>query len=133
MHATPFLMFQGDAQDALMLWKRAFPDHIEVTELERHVGGEFDGKISSARFTLGGGEWRVFDSPMPHAFTFTPSTSLFVDCDDEAQLRHAAEVLGSGGKVMIPLEPYEFSTLFTWVSDVHGVSWQLNLPFPAAN
>jgi predicted 3-demethylubiquinone-9 3-methyltransferase (glyoxalase superfamily) len=130
MQATPFLMFQGDAQEALILWKRAFPDHIEVTELERHSGGEAQGKLSSARFTLGGTEWRVFDSPIPHAFTFTPATSIFVDCEDEAQLRHAAKVLGEGGKVMMPLDGYEFAALFTWLSDVHGVSWQLSLPFP---
>jgi predicted 3-demethylubiquinone-9 3-methyltransferase (glyoxalase superfamily) len=114
MHATPFLMFQGDAQDALMLWKRAFPDHLEVTPLEHH----------------GGTEWHVLDSDVPHGFTFTPSTSIFVDCDDEDQLRHAARVLGEGGKVMMPLDAYEFSTMFTWLSDPHGVSWQLNLPFP---
>ncbi|MFC0205382.1 VOC family protein [Novosphingobium soli] len=132
MHAVPFLMFQGDAQDALMLWKRAFPDHIEVAALERHASGEFEGRLSSARFTLGGTEWRVSDSPIPHAFTFTPSTSFFVECDDEGQLRHAAEVLGKGGKVMMPLDSYEFAALFTWISDVHGVSWQLSLPFPPA-
>lgn len=130
MHATPFLMFQGDAQDALLLWKRAFGDAIDVIELERHKAGEFEGRISSARFTLGGGAWRVFDSPIPHAFTFTPATSIFVDFEDELHLRHAARVLGEDGKVMMPLDAYEFSPLFIWVSDSHGVSWQLNLPFP---
>jgi uncharacterized glyoxalase superfamily protein PhnB len=48
------------------------------------------------------------------------------------QLRHAAKVLGEGGKVMMPLDTYEFSGLFTWLSDAHGVSWQLNLPFADA-
>lgn len=130
MHATPFLMFQGDAQDALLLWKRAFPDHLEVTELDHHGAGEFEGKVARAHFTLGGTAWHVLDSDVPHGFTFTPSTSIFVDCDDEDQLRHAARVLGDGGKVMMPLDAYEFSALFTWLSDAHGVSWQLNLPFP---
>jgi len=130
MHATPFLMFQGDAQDALLLWKRAFPNHLEVTELDHHGPGEFEGKIARAHFTLGGTQWHVLDSDIPHGFTFTPSTSIFIDCDDEEQLRHAAKVLGADGKVMMPLDAYEFSAMFTWLSDVHGVSWQLNLPFP---
>jgi predicted 3-demethylubiquinone-9 3-methyltransferase (glyoxalase superfamily) len=127
MQATPFLMFQGDAQDALILWKRAFPDHIEVTELERHSGGEAQGKLSSARFTLGGTEWRVFDSPIPHAFTFTPSASLFVECADEAEQDAAFATLSEGGAVLMPPGNYGFSRKFAWLSDRFGVSWQLNL------
>ncbi|MFC3214914.1 VOC family protein [Novosphingobium panipatense] len=132
MHASPFLMFQGDAQDALMLWKRAFASALEVTELERHGSGEFEGRVSLASFTLGGTQWRVFDSAVPHAFTFTPATSILVDCDEEGQLRHAASVLGQGGKVIMPLSASESGQLFTWICDIHGVSWQLRLPFPAA-
>ncbi len=29
---------------------------------------------------------------------------------------------------MMPVDTYGFSTLFTWISDRFGVSWQLNLP-----
>ncbi|MYL98291.1 VOC family protein [Novosphingobium sp. FGD1] len=130
MHATPFLMFQGDAQDALLLWKHAFPEHLTVTELDHHGAGEFEGRVARAHFMLGSTQWHVLDSDIPHSFTFTPSISIFVDCDDEAQLRHAAKVLGDGGKVMMPLDAYDFSALFTWLNDAHGVSWQLNLPFP---
>ena len=57
----------------------------------------------------------------------TPSTSTFIQCDDEAQLRRLAEVLGEGGGVMMPIDSYGFSKLFTWIADRFGVSWQLNL------
>lgn len=130
MHATPFLMFQGDAQDALLLWKRAFPDDLEVTRLDHHGPGRCEGRIARAHFTLGGTEWHVLDSDIPHGFTFTPSMSIFVNCEDEDALRHAAKVLSQDGKITMPLDTYEFSALFTWLSDPHGVSWQLNLPFP---
>ena len=29
---------------------------------------------------------------------------------------------------MMPVDTYGFSTLFTWIADRFGVSWQLNLP-----
>ena len=28
---------------------------------------------------------------------------------------------------MMPVDNYGFSTLFTWIADPFGVSWQLNL------
>ena len=96
MKATPFLMFQGEAADALDLWSKAFPE-LEVLELSKNAEGEYQGKVAAARFRLGGTEWRLFDSPPVHQFTFTPSTSIFVDCDDEAHLRRLVEVLGEGG------------------------------------
>jgi predicted 3-demethylubiquinone-9 3-methyltransferase (glyoxalase superfamily) len=127
MKAVPFLMFQGDAKPALALWREAFPD-LEVLEMEEYREGGQAGQISAARIRLGGNEWRLFDSPPVHSFTFTPASSFFVDCDDEGHLRSLAEKLGDGGEVMMEIGNYGFSKLFTWITDRYGVSWQLNLP-----
>ena len=126
MKAHPFLMFQGEAWEALALYRKAFPDYEEILVRE-HAEGEQAGQIAMARIRIGGLEIMLYDSPPVHAFTFTPSTSTFIDCDDEAQLRGLAEALGEGGEVMMPIDNYGFSRLFTWVGDRFGVSWQLNL------
>jgi predicted 3-demethylubiquinone-9 3-methyltransferase (glyoxalase superfamily) len=127
MKATPFLMFQGEARDALALYSKAFAD-FEQLLLQEHAEGPQTGQIAMARIRIGGLEIMLYDSPPVHDFTFTPSTSTFIDCDNEAQLRALAAELGDGGKVMMPIDGYGFSTLFTWVADRFGVSWQLNLP-----
>lgn len=127
MKATPFLMFQGQAKDALALYRKAFPDYEELL-LQEHPEGAQAGQIAMARIRIGGLEIMLYDSAPVHAFTFTPSTSTFIDCDDEDQLRRLAEVLGEGGGVMMPIDNYGFSKLFTWIADRFGVSWQLNLP-----
>ena len=128
MKATPFLMFQGQGRQALALYREAFPD-FELLLLEEHpADGAQAGQIHSCRVRIGGLEIMLFDSAPVHAFTFTPATSFMIACDDEAQLRALAERLGDGGKVMMPLDNYGFSTLFTWLADRLGVSWQLNLP-----
>jgi predicted 3-demethylubiquinone-9 3-methyltransferase (glyoxalase superfamily) len=127
MKATPFLMFQGEAKEALALYRKAFPDYEELL-LQEHAEGAQAGQIAMARIRLGGLEIMLYDSPPVHSFTFTPSTSTFIECDDEAQLRALAETLGEGGNVMMGIDNYGFSTLFTWLADRFGVSWQLNLP-----
>jgi predicted 3-demethylubiquinone-9 3-methyltransferase (glyoxalase superfamily) len=125
--ATPFLMFQGQAQGALALYRETFPDFEQIL-LQEHPPGPLAGQVAMARIRIGGQEIMLNDSPPIHAFTFTPSSSIFVDCDDEAQLRELAVKLSDGGGVMMEVDNYGFSTLFTWVADKFGVSWQLNLP-----
>ncbi|KRA83096.1 VOC family protein [Altererythrobacter sp. Root672] len=126
MKATPFLMFQGDAAGALALYRAAFADFEELL-LQEHPEGPQAGQVAMARIRVGGLEIMLYDSPPVHAFTFTPATSIFIECDDEAQLRALAETLGEGGGVMMPIGNYGFSSLFTWLADRFGVSWQLNL------
>jgi predicted 3-demethylubiquinone-9 3-methyltransferase (glyoxalase superfamily) len=126
MKATPFLMFQGQARDALALYRETFPDYEELL-LQEHAEGPQAGQVAMARIRVGGLEIMLYDSPPVHAFTFTPATSTFVECDDEAQLRALAARLGDGGAVMMGIDNYGFSTLFTWIADRFGVSWQLNV------
>ena len=126
MKATPFLMFQGDGQAALALYREVFPD-FEQLALQEHPEGAQAGQVAMARIRVGGLEIMLYDSPPVHAFTFTPATSFMIECDDEAQLRALAATLGEGGAVMMEIGNYGFSTLFTWLADRFGVSWQLNL------
>lgn len=72
----------------------------------------------------------AFDSSLNHQFTFTPATSIFVECESEEEIvtlyKH---FMGGGGvgKAMMPLGNYGFSKKFCWLADKYGVSWQLNL------
>jgi predicted 3-demethylubiquinone-9 3-methyltransferase (glyoxalase superfamily) len=125
---TTFLMFEGAAEEALNLYTGVFPD-AEITHLERFGPGEPgpDGTIKAAELMLGDHRLRFFDSFIQHDFTFTPSISIFVECESEAELETAYAQLSEGGTVAMPLDNYGFSTRFGWVNDRFGVSWQLNL------
>jgi predicted 3-demethylubiquinone-9 3-methyltransferase (glyoxalase superfamily) len=126
MKAVPFLMFQGDAKPAMALYRDVFPDFEQIL-LQEHAEGEQAGQIAMARIRIGGQEIMLYDSPPVHDFTFTPATSTFITCDDEAQLRRTAGALSEGGAVLMAADDYGFSALFAWVVDRFGVSWQLNL------
>lgn len=126
---APFLMFEGTAEEAMQFYVSLFDDSgvVSVERWGAHdVGAE--GKIKKAQFTLCGRSFYCSDSPIEHAFTFTPSLSLFVDLDSETNLERAFSQLVDGGKVLMPLDDYGFSRKFGWVNDRYGVSWQLNLP-----
>jgi predicted 3-demethylubiquinone-9 3-methyltransferase (glyoxalase superfamily) len=86
-----------------------------------------EGSVKRADFTLAGQPVICIDSPAKHAFTFTPSMSLFVECEDEAEFDTAFALLAEGGKLLMPPDNYGFSRKFGWLNDRFGVSWQLNL------
>lgn len=123
-------MFQGGtAQAALDLYFATFPDS-RMVRVERYAAGEGarPGTIKVAVFTLCGREFMCSDSPVKHGFSFTPSSSTFVDFDSAAELDRVFGVLAAGGQVLMPLNNYGFSQRFGWLNDRFGVSWQLNLP-----
>ena len=126
---TPFLMFDGVAEAAMGLYISLFDD-AEIVAIERYGAGEQGevGSVKRAEFVLAGQRFICFDSPIEHDFDFTPAFSIFVDCDDYAELQSTFDALAEGGEVLMPLSAYGFSAGFGWVNDRFGVSWQLNLP-----
>ena len=124
----PFLMFTGDAQAAMDLYVATFPDSRIVTSAKYGDGGPgAAGTIMVATFTLCGREYMCSDSPVKHAFTFTPSSSIFVECDSMEMLERTFSILSEAGAVLMPPANYGFSRHFCWINDRFGVSWQLNL------
>jgi predicted 3-demethylubiquinone-9 3-methyltransferase (glyoxalase superfamily) len=125
----PFLMFEGKAEEALRFYVSLFPGS-EVININRYGprGPGPEGSVMVAAFTIGGQPMMCSDSFVKHNFTFTPSSSLFVDCTSEEELRRIVAALSDGGSTLMPLGNYGFSRQFAWVNDRYGVSWQLNLP-----
>ena len=127
--AAPFLMFEGKAEEAMSFYVETLPGG-QIHSLVRWTedGPGKPGSVMHAVFEVAGLKVMCSDSPISHGFTFTPSTSIFVTCEAEDELRRMADALGADGGVLMPLDNYGFSRLFTWVNDRFGVSWQLNLP-----
>jgi predicted 3-demethylubiquinone-9 3-methyltransferase (glyoxalase superfamily) len=110
-------MFDGVAEEAMNFYVSLFKGS-EVSNVERYGPGEqgIGGSVKIADFILGGQHFRCIDSPIKHAFSFTPS-----------MLDEAFKELSAGGEVLMPVGDYGFSAKFGWVNDRFGVSWQLNL------
>lgn len=126
----PFLMFEGTAEEAMDTYTSIF-DSSEIINIIRYGANEGgkEGSVMHATFSIKGQEFMASDSYVKHAFTFTPSISLFVTCDSEEEIDQSFEKLSQGGEILMPLDAYPFSAKFGWINDKFGVSWQLSLPF----
>ena len=125
---TTFLMFEGNAEEAMNFYVSLFNDS-RIVSINRYASGEpgIEGSVKHAVFSLSGQQYMAIDSAVKHGFTFTPSMSLFVDCDSDQEIDTLFEKLTGGGNVLMPLNAYPGLKKFGWLSDRFGLSWQLNL------
>lgn len=125
---TTFLMFEGTAEQAMTFYTSLFDD-AEILAITRYGPGESgaEGTVQHATFSLAGQRFMCIDSAVAHEFGFTPSVSLYVQCDTDDEIEHLYAALSEGGRELMPLDSYGFSARFGWVNDRFGLSWQLNL------
>lgn len=129
---TTSLMFVGEqagkAEEAIKRYTAVFPAS-KILSIDYYKLGEHEpeGSVKSATLTINGTVFMAMDSHLDHKFGFTPSMSLFVECDTEQEIEKVFRELSEGGTVLMPLDHYGFSEKFGWLNDRFGVSWQLNL------
>ncbi|MFZ1376851.1 MAG: VOC family protein [Geothrix sp.] len=107
---TPFLMFNDQLEAAIAFYTATFPDS-EVRQLSR--AGQ-DGAITAAQFVVGGQAFMGYNGG-PY-FTFSQGFSLFVDCEDQAEVDRYWDRLIAAGAT-----PSQCG----WITDPFGVTWQI--------
>ncbi len=124
---TPFLMFTGQAEEAMQFYIATFPNsHMKDVERYGPDGPGEEGTVIKATISLNGHDFMCIDSPAVHDFSFTPSTSYFVACESAEEAERLFNALSADGVVMMPLDEYPFAKRYAWVADRFGVSWQLS-------
>ncbi|MBG9455526.1 PhnB protein [Lysinibacillus sphaericus] len=119
--ATTFLMFQGQANEAIQQYQQWFSE----LQVESLTYMEDSQQVAMAVLHLKGLKIMVNDSVIQHNFTFTPSTSIFVECESIDEIDSLVAQILEGGQALMPLDNYGFSKKFAWIQDRFGVSWQL--------
>lgn len=99
---TPFLWFDGKAQEAANFYVSVFENSKILSTGEMTVRFELDGQEFIA---LNGG---------PH-FTFTPAVSFSIECATQNEVDHYWNRLSEGG------QPGQCG----WLQDKFGLSWQV--------
>jgi len=107
---TPFLMFKDQLEAAIEFYTSTFPDS-SVTKVAR--AGK-DGPINSAEFVIGGQSFMGYNGGS--YFTFSEGVSLFVECEDQAEVDEYWNKLVNAGAT---------ETACGWIKDQFGLSWQI--------
>jgi predicted 3-demethylubiquinone-9 3-methyltransferase (glyoxalase superfamily) len=105
---TPFLWYDGTVEEAMALYRAVFPNS-KVLNTSPGPGG----KMMSATFELEGQRFIAFNGG-PH-YTFTPSVSMYVNCESQAEVDELWAKLGDGGT----------ESRCGWLQDRFGLSWQI--------
>jgi predicted 3-demethylubiquinone-9 3-methyltransferase (glyoxalase superfamily) len=111
------LWFNNQALDAANFYTGIFKNS-KITNTARQ-----NDAVLTVGFNLGGTQFLGLNGGPQ--FQPNPSVSFFVTIGDEKELQQTWDRLSVGGKVLMPLDTYDFSPKYGWVEDKFGISWQL--------
>ena len=127
---TTFLMFNGNAEEAINLCMDAFED-AEILSMVKYdeESGEMAGAVQHAIFRIKDQVLMAIDNINGVDIEITPAMSLYVTVDNAMEMERLFSKLKSGGAILMPKTemPPTFKE-FTWIVDRFGVNFQLALP-----
>lgn len=111
---TPFLWFDGQAEEAAKFYTSIFKDS-KITKVTRYgaAGPGAPGSVMSVVFELEGQEFYALNGGPQ--FKFSPAISLFVRCETQAEIDALWDKLSADGTKLH----------CGWLTDKFGVTWQV--------
>jgi predicted 3-demethylubiquinone-9 3-methyltransferase (glyoxalase superfamily) len=115
---TPFLWFDGKAEEAIKLYTSVFKNSKIINITYWAEGSPFPkGQVMNGTFELDGQKFYAFDAGPQ--FKFTEATSFYVNCETQEEIDHFWNKLtADGGK----------ESMCGWLKDKFGLSWQIVPP-----
>lgn len=115
---TPFLWFDGQAEEAANFYVSVFEDgkiHTvnRYTKEVSEASGQPEGAVMTVDFELFGQRFTAINGGP--AFKFTEAVSFMVHCEDQADLDDKWDKLSAGGETQA----------CGWLKDKYGLSWQI--------
>jgi predicted 3-demethylubiquinone-9 3-methyltransferase (glyoxalase superfamily) len=111
---TPFLWFDGNAEEAMNLYVSIFKNS-KVVSVTRYgdAGPGPKGTVMSATFQLEGQQFYALNGGPQ--YKFTPAISMFVSCETQKEVDELWNKLSAGGH----------KDRCGWLQDKYGLSWQI--------
>lgn len=126
---TTFLMFNGQAEEAINLYVDAFED-AEILAMVKYEEDDKEptGAVQHAIFRLKDQVFMAIDNMNGVDVDMNPAMSLYVTVDSPLEMERLFSKLKSGGAILMPKTEMPPFREFTWIVDRFGVNFQLALP-----
>ena len=117
---TPFLWFDGQAEEAVQFYVSLFPNSrisrvLRYGEAGREHHRQVPGTVMTVAFELDGQAFTALNGGP--VFKFTEAVSFVVDCASQDEVDYYWNKLGEGG------DPA--AQQCGWLKDRYGLSWQI--------
>lgn len=125
---SPYLIFPGNAIEAIHLYERAFG--VKATtistfaDMPEAVAEHVKHQVAHARIDIGETELLLSDSA-GSAIHLGNHMTICIHAKDSENAKQLYDVLKEDGKIGVPLQETSFSSAFANVTDQFGVTFQI--------
>jgi predicted 3-demethylubiquinone-9 3-methyltransferase (glyoxalase superfamily) len=111
---TPFLWFQGNAEEAMNFYLSVFKDSKALSKSYYGKGSMMpEGTLMVAKFNLNGQDFMALNGGTH--YKINPGISFVLDCHTQEEIDYYWDKLSAGGTDM----------QCGWLTDKFGVTWQI--------
>ena len=133
MQVNPYLIYDGNCNEALKFYQKVLGARIEATHRygegppEMQVAPEHKDRIMHARLTIDG-EVLMASDAYPGNFQKPQGFSVSLQVEDPADAERRFKALADGGSINMPFGKTFFSKGFGMCVDKFGIPWMVNCP-----
>ncbi len=130
MKLVPYLLFGGNAEEALKFYEEIFDG--EITQLSRFGESPMPceepekNKIMHARLVFDGNLLMISDGMKEYEVVASKMIQLSLDLDSVERLEKVFNKMAEGGNVTMPLTDQFWGARFGMLKDKFGISWMFN-------
>lgn len=136
MQLVPYLMFNGDAEEAMNFYVSALGGQILMMqrygEAPMHTDEASKNLVMHATMQAGEIQLMFSDSAGDRETRFGDNVHLSLNFSSAEEIANAFERLSDGGRVTMPLEDTFWGARFGMLTDKFGVCWMFNWDKPGA-
>ncbi|MFC4810165.1 VOC family protein [Paenibacillus sp. GCM10023250] len=133
---NPYLMFAGNAREAIYFYEKALGGKIigimafgdMPANPEYPMADHMKDRVMHAHLQIGESNLMFSDSFDETPFQVTDAVQIAIHPTEETRAQEIFEALADGGQVILPIQKTDWSPMYGIVKDKFGITFQVNVP-----